>query len=117
MGAVMQAFQRSAKKAGANEFTCIEVRTGDALAISDLVDTLRAQLDAAQQVIAEAATTCGQAQARAEAAEAECVLRLQAMRRAVLALAHAAESDRVYQTSYEELDAAIARTKEETNHE
>lgn len=36
------------------------------------VDTLRAQLEAAQQVIAEAATTCGQAQARAEAAEAEC---------------------------------------------
>ena len=43
------------------------------------IDTLRAQLEAAEQVIAEAAATCGQALARAEAAEGECARLLTAL--------------------------------------
>ena len=71
-------------------------------------DTLRAQLEAAQQVIAEAATTCGQAQARAEAAEAD------AARYRWLRVNEQDRCDAFLAGAYEDLDAAIdaARTKE-----
>ena len=46
---------------------------------AELVYDLRAQLEAAEQVIAEAAATCGQALARAEAAEGECARLLTAL--------------------------------------
>ena len=55
------------------------VPDGSLLYSQATVDTLRAQLEAAEQVIAEAAATCGQALARAEAAEGECARLLTAL--------------------------------------
>ena len=73
---------RPAAEAGAETLSARIRREGDLssragqldrlYALADEADTLRAQLEAAEQVIAEAAVACGQAQARAEAAEAEC---------------------------------------------